>query len=45
MPEGSGQTLTIVAHRAVDKGTLHSIYRQALRYIPESDLTPHFFTE
>lgn len=39
------QTLTIVLHREVDKGTLRAIFRQALRYISEEDLTPHFFTE
>jgi predicted RNA binding protein YcfA (HicA-like mRNA interferase family) len=39
------QTLTIVVHRDIDKGTLRAIFRQALRYIPESDLAPHFFTE
>jgi len=41
----SRQTLTIVLHDAVDKGTLHAIFRQALRFIPEADLRPHFFTE
>jgi predicted RNA binding protein YcfA (HicA-like mRNA interferase family) len=39
------QTLTIVLHRDVDKGTLRAIFRQALRYIPQSELAPHFFTE
>ena len=43
--DGSRQTLTVVLHRDVDKGTLRAIYRQALRYIPESKLMPHFFTE
>jgi predicted RNA binding protein YcfA (HicA-like mRNA interferase family) len=39
------QTLTVVAHRGADKGTLAAIYRQALRYIPEDRLRPYFFTE
>ena len=42
---GRRQILTIVLHRDVDKGTLRAIFRQALRYIPESELEPHFFTE
>jgi len=43
--EGSRQTLTIVMHREVDRGTLGAIFRQALRYIPEDALRPYFFTE
>jgi predicted RNA binding protein YcfA (HicA-like mRNA interferase family) len=39
------QTLTIVLHDEVDKGTLRAIFRQALRYIPNSDLRPYFYTE
>jgi hypothetical protein len=27
----------------VDKGTLQAIFRQALRYIREVELAPHFF--
>jgi predicted RNA binding protein YcfA (HicA-like mRNA interferase family) len=42
---GIRQTLTIVLHEELDKGTLRAIFRQALRYISESDLTPHFYTE
>jgi len=42
---GVRQTLTIVAHEEVDKGTLHAIFRQALRYIPESELARHFYTD
>jgi predicted RNA binding protein YcfA (HicA-like mRNA interferase family) len=44
-PDGSRQTLTIVTHKEIDKGTLRAIYRQALRYIPEAELSPHFFAE
>jgi predicted RNA binding protein YcfA (HicA-like mRNA interferase family) len=42
---GRRQILTIVLHREVDKGTLQAIFRQALRYISEAELAPHFFTE
>jgi hypothetical protein len=38
-------TLTIVLHTEVDRGTLHAIYRQALRFIPEAELREHFYTE
>jgi len=41
---GGRETLTIVTHSEVDKGTLQAIFRQALRYIPEADLGPYFFT-
>jgi predicted RNA binding protein YcfA (HicA-like mRNA interferase family) len=41
---GNRQTLTIVTHREIDKGTLQAIYRQALRYISETDLAPYFFS-
>jgi predicted RNA binding protein YcfA (HicA-like mRNA interferase family) len=39
------QTLVIPMHRSLDRGTLHAIYRQALRYIPEAELAPYFYTE
>ena len=42
---GRRQTLTIVLHDEVDKGTLRSIYSQAPRYIPETDLRNHFYTD
>jgi predicted RNA binding protein YcfA (HicA-like mRNA interferase family) len=42
---GRRQILTIVLHRDVDKGTLQAIFRQALRYIAEAELAPHFFSE
>ena len=42
---GTKQTLTIVLHDELDRGTLRAIYRQALRFIGESDLRPHFYTE
>lgn len=42
---GVRQTLTIVNHAEVDRGTLHAIYRQALRFISESDLRPRFYSD
>jgi predicted RNA binding protein YcfA (HicA-like mRNA interferase family) len=45
LPDGTKQTLTIPAHPELDKGTLKAIYRQAMRYIPESELQPHFYSE
>ncbi|HEX8920247.1 MAG TPA: type II toxin-antitoxin system HicA family toxin [Pyrinomonadaceae bacterium] len=45
LPDGLRQTLTIPAHAELDTGTLRAIYRQALRYVPESELHPRFYTE
>lgn len=44
-PAGGAQTLTIVLHQGLDKGTLHAIYRQALRFLTEEDLRADFYTE
>jgi predicted RNA binding protein YcfA (HicA-like mRNA interferase family) len=44
-PEGARQTLVVPRHDALDKGTLQAIFRQASRFIPASDLRPHFFSE
>ncbi|MGA2589392.1 MAG: hypothetical protein ABSH32_05730 [Bryobacteraceae bacterium] len=44
-PTGTRQTLTIVLHDEIDKGTLRAIYCQALRYIAEPDLRNHFYTD
>jgi predicted RNA binding protein YcfA (HicA-like mRNA interferase family) len=43
-PSGESQTLTVPLHKKLEPGTLNAIYRQASRYIPESDLKPWFFT-
>lgn len=43
LSDGTKQTLTIPLHEEMDKGTLRAIFRQALRYIPEEDLKPHFY--
>ena len=39
------QSLTVPLHDEIDRGTLKAIFRQALRYIPESDLHPHFYSD
>lgn len=39
------QTLTIVTHKELDRGTLFAIYKQASRYIPERDLRKHFYSD
>lgn len=43
--KGDRQTLTIPLHAELDVGTLRAIIRQAMHYIPESELLPHFYTE
>jgi len=43
--ENLKQTLTIPMHSQLDKGTIKAIHRQALRYISETDLMLHFYTE
>jgi predicted RNA binding protein YcfA (HicA-like mRNA interferase family) len=42
---GEKQTLTIPIHEEIDVGTLKAIIRQAARYIPESELRSHFYSE
>jgi predicted RNA binding protein YcfA (HicA-like mRNA interferase family) len=37
------QTLTLPLHRDLDLGTIRAVYRQATRFIPESDLRPWFY--
>ncbi|OGU58580.1 MAG: hypothetical protein A2X64_04985 [Ignavibacteria bacterium GWF2_33_9] len=39
------QILTIPHHKELDKGTLKAIFRQASRFISESTLYPHFYSE
>ncbi len=40
---GPSQVLTVPLHRELAPGTVQAIYRQALRFVPEADLRPHFF--
>lgn len=42
---GQYQTLTVPNHRAVDRGTLQAIIRQASRFIPEPELRSRFYTD
>ena len=42
---GQTQTITVPNHNEIDRGTLHAIYRQASRFIPESELRREFFTQ
>ena len=44
LPEGTKQSLTIPLHKELDRGTLRAIYRQALRYIPEDEIKPYFYS-
>lgn len=37
------ETLTIPNHRELATGTCQTIFRQACRYIPESELFPYFY--
>lgn len=43
--DGSRQTLTIPMHHELDVGTLRAIYRQGLRYIPETELRAYFLSD
>ncbi len=45
LSDGTKQTLTIPRHEDLDKGTLRAVFRQALRYIPEEQLRPHFYSD
>jgi predicted RNA binding protein YcfA (HicA-like mRNA interferase family) len=38
------ETLTVPNHRQLDTGTCRAIYRQACRYIPESELFGYFYS-
>jgi predicted RNA binding protein YcfA (HicA-like mRNA interferase family) len=43
--EKNEQVLTIPNHKELDKGTLRAIFRQASRFISESSLFSHFYSE
>ncbi|KKU04052.1 MAG: hypothetical protein UX07_C0047G0005 [Parcubacteria group bacterium GW2011_GWA2_45_30] len=45
MANGVKQTITVPNHDEIDQGTLGAIYRQTLRYIPESELEKYFYTK
>lgn len=37
------ETLTVPNHRQLDTGTCRTIFRQATKYIPESELYDYFY--
>lgn len=39
------ETLTVPNHKELDRGTVVSLYRQGMRYIPESEMRKHFYSE
>ena len=39
------QTLTLPLHKDLDLGTIRAIYRQATRFIPETDLRAWFYDD
>jgi predicted RNA binding protein YcfA (HicA-like mRNA interferase family) len=43
--DGRRETLTVPVHRQLAPGTLRAIFRQACRFIPETDLRSHFFRD
>lgn len=43
--KNSVQTLTIPNHKEIDRGTTGAIYRQALRFISETELEGRFYTK
>jgi predicted RNA binding protein YcfA (HicA-like mRNA interferase family) len=45
LADGTRETLTAPMHEELDKGTLPAIFRQAARYISETDLAPYFYSE
>ena len=45
LQDGRRQILTVPNHKELDKGTLKAIYRQASAFIPEDELTAHFYHE
>ena len=45
LPDGASETLTVPLHDTLAPGTVRAIYRQAARFIVESDLRAHFYSE
>jgi len=41
---GDRETLTVPLHKELDLGTIQAIYRQAVRFIPEAELRPWFYS-
>jgi len=39
------QVATIPNHKEIDRGTLHTIFKQLARFIPEANLREFFYTK
>jgi predicted RNA binding protein YcfA (HicA-like mRNA interferase family) len=39
------QILSVPNHKEIDRGTLHEIFKKALRFITENELRQYFYTE
>src|SRR5437867_1256043 len=44
LPSGERHTITIPLHSSLATGTLHAIYHQACRFIPDADLQSYFYS-
>ena len=44
-PGGERQLLVVPLHRNLTTGTLHAIYRKAMRLVPSVELRPVFFAD
>jgi len=42
---GNKETLTVPNHRELDPGTCKAIFKQAAKYIPESELAVYFYNK
>jgi predicted RNA binding protein YcfA (HicA-like mRNA interferase family) len=45
LPDGRRETSTVPLHDMLATGTVRAVYRQAARFIAESDLRAHFYSE
>ncbi|MBI2912347.1 MAG: type II toxin-antitoxin system HicA family toxin [Chloroflexi bacterium] len=44
-PSGAKETMTIPVHEELDVGTVHAIFKQASRYVPQELLRPYFYSD
>ena len=45
LDSGRNQNLSVPLHHELARGTLHSIFNQAARFVSEQDLRPYFYTD
>ena len=45
VPSGRREILIVPMHRQLTTGTVHAIYRQASRFVPDEELRHGFFSE